>query len=254
MVCRSYILISLISSSCSLEYGVKKFLKVSTGNRGISGSWTTECPGTWSIYSNGRATCFPKEQEKANCTLLSPLYDISEAKELYVNIQTNTRNCPKTNFSDCTGKFSVLVNYKTNNNDFKCIFLADEIPRKNPGLSIFYDAEDTIHFSVEQNYKSLKLGFQAPFYCGIINSVSLYYYFCPTKTNALVDFPEIQAPSKALSPSMLVGTCTKNAVKKSSDHNLYMKCYYNGTAEMCGGCECETGYTKKENMCEGQCF
>lgn len=50
---------------------------------------------------------------------------------------------------------------------------------------------------------------------------------------------------------MPIGTCTKNAVKKSSHQNLSMKCYYNGTAEMLGGCECETGYTKKENICEG---
>ena len=251
MICRSYILVSLLLSSCSLEYGVKKFLNVSTDNQGVSERWTSQCPRIWSINNNDFGTCFPKEPEKANCTLLSPSYDISEGKELYVNIQTNTRNCAKTNDTNCTGKFSVLVNYTINKNDFKRVILPDEIPKKNPGLSLFYDAEDNIHFSVEQNYKSLKLGFQAPFYCGIINSVLLYYYLCPSKTNALVDFPEIQAPNKALSPYMPIGTCTKNAVKKSSHQNLSMKCYYNGTAEMLGGCECETGYTKKGNICEG---
>ena len=136
MVYRSYILASLILSSCFIEYKVKKFLKDSTGNRGISQIWTTQCPGIYSGNGNEIATCFPKEPEKANCTLLSSSYKISEAKELYVNIQTNTRNCVKTNFTDFTGKFRVLVNYQINENDFKRVILPDEIPMKNLSLGV----------------------------------------------------------------------------------------------------------------------
>ena len=97
----------------------------------------------------------------------------------------------------------------------------------------------------------MKPGFQAPFYCGTINYVSVYYYLCPAKTSARVDFTEVTAPSKKSSPSISVGTCTKNAVKRSGSHHLFMKCYYNGTFEVCGGCTCEAGYTKNKKICKG---
>ena len=116
---------------------------------------------------------------------------------------------------------------------------------------LFYYTNDDVSFSVDQNYKSMKLGFQAPFYCGIITSIPVYYYLCPAKTNALIDVPEVTAPSKILSPPISVGTCTKNAVKRSESHHLFMKCYYNGTFEVFGGCECEAGYTKNRNICKG---
>ena len=95
------------------------------------------------------------------------------------------------------------------------------------------------------------LCFKAPFYCGTINYVSVYNCLCPAKTNALVDFTEVTAPSKKSSPSISVGTCTKNAVKRSGSHHLFMKCYYNGTFEVCGGCKCEAGYTKNKKICKG---
>ena len=253
MVCRSYILVNLILSSCSLEYGDKKTLKDVKGNEGIGGLWNTQCPNIWSVSVSDISTCIPKKPEQINCIVLSLSYKISEAKEMYVNIQTNTRNCKRINITGCTGKFSLLLNYQINENDFKSVVLPDEIPKKSPssGADRFYDTDDNIRFAVEQNYKSFKLGLQAPFYCGRIKDVSLFYYLCPTKTSALVDFPEILAPTIALSPSLTVGKCRKNAVKKYGSHSLLMKCYYNGTAEVVGGCECEAGYTKKENECKG---
>lgn len=147
-----------------------------------------------------------------------------------------------------------LVNftYQISERNYKRFILPDEIPKKvsKKGKS-FIVANDTVSFSVDQNYKSMKLGFQAPFYCGAIKSISVCYYLCTVKTNALVDFPEVTAPSKLSSPSISVGTCTTNAVKRSSSHHLLMKCYYDGTAEVLGGCECKAGYTKNKNICEG---
>ena len=258
MVRRSYILVSLMLSSCSLEYGVKQYLIDSKGHRGISHLWNySVCQGIWSYSNDVMRTCFPKlPQEKANCILLSLSYEINGVRELYMNIQTETRDCADlTDYINCTGKFSLSVNYPINGNDFKRVIFPDEIPLNIYNREgFFFVANDTVSFSVDENYSSLKLGFQAPFYCGQIKSVSVYHYLCPTKTYVLVDFPEVPAPSKISSPNTSFGKCTRNAVKKSSSRYLTMNCYYNGTAEVFGGCECESGYTKNKNLCEGEWF
>ena len=259
MLHTSFILVNLMLSLCPLEYGVIENLRDEGNNSGITEQWDNrKCPDTWSIASKVLRNCYPKISGKMNCTVFSLLYDVSEVKELYVNIKTETRKCAnlKEKYSSCTGKFNVLVNYEINKNSFKRFDLPGEIPKKNPssGPGDFYETDDNISFSVDQNYKSLKLGFQGPFYCGRIKSVSVYYYLCPVKTNALVDFTDVPAPNKSSSPYTHVGICTRNAVKKNRNHPLSMKCYYNGTVEVFGGCECEAGYTKKNNLCKGLYF
>ena len=251
---RSCILVSLILSSCSLEYGMIESLKDSKGHHGISSFLNNNrCRQTWSALPSGIATCFPKVSGKENCMVLSSSYNVREAKELYVNIQTETRVCTHLiDFKNCTGKFHLSVHYQINESIYKSFILPDEIPKNvSHKRTRFIHANDIVSFSVDQNYKSMKLGFQAPFYCGVIQSVSVYYYICPANTNALVDFLKVTAPSKVSSPSISVGTCTKNAVKRSSSHHLSRKCYYNGTAEVFGDCECEAGYTKNKKRCIG---
>ena len=191
MVWRSYILVSLILSSCSLEYGLKQYLIDSKGYGGISIEWNyNECQGIWSYGSDHISTCFLEiPNEKANCILLSLSYKINGVRELYMNIQTETRDCVNlTDDINCTCKFSLSVIYQIGN-DFKRVIFPDEIPLniyKREG--VFYAADDTVSFSVDENYSSLKLGFQALFYCGRIKSVSVYHYLCPTKTYVLADF------------------------------------------------------------------
>ena len=255
MVLTSFILVSLILSSCSFEYGVRKYLKDTRDYLGINKFWYFKCLETWSFSKGGFeiVTCFPKEE--VNCAALSLPYNVGEAKELYVNIQTETRNCDTIDGYSCTGKFSLIVHYQKNENNLKRVILPDNIPKKNPGLNRenFYYTNDTVSFSVDQNYKILKLGFQGPFYCGMIKSVSLYYYLCPTETIGLAVFPEVAAPSKISSPHTSVGTCAKNAVKKGSSCHLTRKCYYSGTFEVFGSCECEAGFTNfyEKKRCKG---
>ena len=218
MVFRSYILVNLILSLCSLEYGLREYLKDTRDYLGINESWYFQCLEAWSFsdFYDRIATCFPKKE--VNCAALSLPYNVGEAKELYLDIQTETRNCASLNGYSCTGKFSLTVHYQINENNLKSVILPDNIPKKNPSLDtkIFYYTNDTVSFSLDQRYKILKLGFQAPFYCGVIKAVSLYYYLCPAKTIGLVVFPEVAAPSKISSPYISVGTCTKNAAKKGS--------------------------------------
>ena len=124
MVCRSCILVSLILSSCSLEYGGKKYLMNWKGYQGISSFWhINQCPSFWSVRTDGITACFPKKLEEENCILLSLSYNISEAKEVYVNIKTETRDCAKNIFYKCTGKFNLSVHYQINENDFKRVIL-----------------------------------------------------------------------------------------------------------------------------------
>ena len=255
MVCRSYILVNLVLSSCSLEYGLRKPLKGTSGPTGISPNWQLDCFKMWNVDNNALTTCYPKSPQTKNCIQKSEPYNINGINELYVNIQTETRNCSNlTNYSDCTGKFNVSIYYGKSQTNF---VLPDEMPKKiMPSVGpkkTFFKTDDDIGFSVDRNYKSLKLGFQAPSYCGRITSISLYYYICPANTKALVKFSEIPAPNKVSSPLQSFGTCIGNAIKTSSSLVLSRKCHYNGSFEVVGSCECEAGYTYFYNSkkCQG---
>ena len=251
MLRRSYIYFNLLLSSCSLEYGVRKYIKDTSGYSGIN--WYSPCQDVWALENGRFGACFPKPLERQYCVLLSKSYNIHEVNELYINIKTETRNCSTVKYFKCTGKFNVSVHYETIENSF---VIPDEIPKQIEHsylTGMFYKTDDDINFSVKQKYSRLKLGFQAPFYCGVVESVSVYFYLCPAKTNALVDFPEVPAPSKILSPAISVGMCTKNAVTKYGDNSLFMKCYYDGTFEVLGSCQCEAGYTNsyEKKTCKG---
>ena len=254
MVFRSYILVNLILSSCSLEYGLKKLLKDTSGFTGISTNWQGDCPGTWSFENNAATTCYPKNPQTKNCIQKSEPYSINGINELYVNIETETRNCSALkNHSDCTGKFRVSIYYEKSQTSF---VLTDEFPKNIVPLVMendFFKTEDDVGFSVDRNYKSLKLGFQAPSYCGRITSISLSFYICPANTKALVKFSEAPAPSKISSPLQSFGTCINNAIKTRTSLVLSRKCHYNGSFEVVGSCECEAGYTNFYNSkkCQG---
>ena len=112
MVCRSCILVVLILSSGSLAYGLKEYLRDSKGDQGITSYWMSRCPSIWPIVHNYLITCFPKIPEKENCTVLSPSYNVREAKELYVDIQTETRECKHVRNISCTGKFHLSDKWK----------------------------------------------------------------------------------------------------------------------------------------------
>ena len=80
VVRRSCILVSLMLSSCSLEYEMKRYLVDVNGYQGISPFWDyTHYRETWSIMSSSMFTCFPKELEKENCTVLSSSYNVRKA-------------------------------------------------------------------------------------------------------------------------------------------------------------------------------
>ena len=66
IVWESFIFVSLILSSCSLEYKLKEYLIDSKGYQGITSFWEYPCPRTWSIVDNCLTTCIPKVLEKVD--------------------------------------------------------------------------------------------------------------------------------------------------------------------------------------------
>ena len=138
MVLRSYILFSLLLSLCFLECRVREYLKDAQGYYGLNCQWESHCPRIWAFSGQYIDTCFPKPPAEENCTVLSLPYNVREAKELYVNLKTNTRTCASSRVSSCTGKFSLSVHYQINRKDYKRVVLPDEIPKKNPSLTQDY--------------------------------------------------------------------------------------------------------------------
>ena len=232
--------------SYTIEHGVWKKL-IEEGPPGKNLYWDSQCWDIWDGSSTYLETCnlhFLDLSQKY-CAILSSSFSVDEVNELFIKTEAVTRACSTVSKDiQCTGKLILSLYYEMRGKDLEIFALSDKIPPKllKPNTG-FIRSIDNISFSIKQNYNLLKLGFQSHFYCGNIRSISVYSYFCPAKTNVLVGFVEVLAPIRTSSPSISVGTCTENAVKKSSSHRLSMKCYYNGTVVVFGGCECEAGYT-----------
>ena len=69
IVCKSFVLVSLILSSCSLEYGLEEYLIDSKDYQAITSFWEYSCPHNWPIVDNYFTICFPKVLEKVDYTV-----------------------------------------------------------------------------------------------------------------------------------------------------------------------------------------
>ena len=69
IVCKSFVLVSLILSSRSLEYGLEEYLIDSKDYQGITSFLEYSGPRIWSIVDNYLTTCFPKVLEKVDYTV-----------------------------------------------------------------------------------------------------------------------------------------------------------------------------------------
>lgn len=192
---------------------------------------STECKDAWVLIRKG--TVEKDCVKKINCTYFYLHYKNVVVTELFG---------------------TVLIDSKINK--FELRVLSDNIERKIDGApstlresTSFLEINETFNFSVNQQYQNLSLGIWGPDFCGTVSSMSLYYYECPTNTPALVDFDQRPAPSKFLGVKKLTGNCTDHAVKNIKSSDLSMKCYYNGTFEVFGKCECDIGFS---NYIKGQ--
>ena len=201
----------------------------------------------WLVSADRATVC---NNFNKNCTIVSGLYDVRKVNELFVNVSTETRKISKTD-KVVGRKFVLLALYGSSQNpDEAYTTLVSTLPNSVfNALDFFFQTIDVISFSRNQSYSQVSLGLQDSSYCGTVKSISLFYYICPANTAELVDFTGEAAPNKTTRQKKLIGKCTTNAVKKSS--SLSMICYFNGTFEVIGSCECRAGFTNHKNKCEG---
>ena len=248
MVHANLLLTSLVL--CFPFKGMVKFnISDTNGEFGITSKWETDketfCRTYGWFFANEKVfVCDFSRSE--NCTIVSPPYNITEANELFINITTETRNC-NTISKPCQQVFLLLALYA----DIK-IYLGMVPSPPYTSSSNFSKASTIINFSKDQRYKEVQLGLQETLYCGTVESFSVFYYKCPVATSELVDFEEEVAPNKSASPKKLIGKCTSNAIQKSAF--LLMRCFFDGTVQVSGRCECKAGFTNHSNECKGQSY
>lgn len=205
----------------------------------------------WIVASDKATICSSNIiSSKKNCTVVSGLYDLRKVNELFVSVCTDTRKINKTD-KVVRRKFILLALYGSSQNpDEAYTTLVSILPNSVFNtVGDFFQTVDIISFSRNQSYSQVSLGLQDSSYCGTVKSISLFYYMCPANTAQLVDFTEEAAPNKTARQKKFIGKCTTNAVKKSS--SLSMICYFNGTFEVFGSCECRAGFMNRKNKCEG---
>lgn len=242
---------SFLSSCLSLQDGQKVFIYDVHGITGIHSGWKTSethpCPYEgWNIISSLINTC---TFTKKSCTVVSPQYIVNQANELFIDITTETRHfttCPKS----CDSTFVLFVAYQLYQS--RRVEVIGNIPQFIPSHtnSSFFKRREIINFSKDQEYDYIMVGLNASRYCGSVSSFSMYYYNCPASTNELIEFVQEAAPNISSSPMEVLGKCIKNAVQKGSSP-LVMKCFFNGSFEIWGNCECRPGFTNVTRKCKG---
>ena len=202
----------------------------------------TLCVDWTDLNGEIRSAC----EKGKNCTFFFRQYNILTANEWFGDFQVASRLIKNRSFS----KFELRVRYDNNINEKKIY----ELPKSNPNLidfhtdnKDFHTDNEVINFSVDEGYKNLALGVRGPNFCGNFKLVRLYYYKCPARTKALVNFIATPAPSKRSRSIELKGNCAENAVQKKSSSRLTMKCYYNGSYEVFGNCVCKAGFSNLDN-------
>ena len=236
MMRKSFILMGMLLSSYALEQGNEITLT------GMVLKATGTCNSTWIVnHEVLEKNC----DLQKNCTFLYLNYSISTRSELFGNVKIKSRLGKNNTFS----KVELLAVY-----DNIIEQKIDDLPEITPDSKEFRPSSKDFNFSVIQGYKNFNLGLRGQYFCGSIDSISLFYYQCPASTTALVNFVSIPAPSKTLNSVLIDGRCTEHAV--TSSHRLSMTCYYNGTFKVSGVCKCEAGYSnfysgKSNTICKG---
>ena len=233
---KGFILMGMVLSSYALEQGNEITLTSRVSKA------TGTCLETWEIDQKIlRKNCDIQE----NCTFLYLNYNVNTRSELFGNISIQSRLGKNKTFSkvELLAVYDNIVEQKI-----------DEFPETTPDSKKFYPSSKDFNFSVIQGYKNFTLGLRGQYFCGSIDSISLFYYRCPASTTELVNFAAIPAPSKTSNSVLIDGSCTEHAV--TSSHRLSMTCYYNGTFKVSGVCKCKAGYSnfysgKRNTICKG---
>ena len=250
MVLCTLILVSLLFQCSSLKHKLKVENCDENHSSGLNPEWKADkCKSRWDIFNNKAVACNFNVITKENCLLVSGLYDVRKANELFIRISSESRTYNSTN-KTVRGTFSLLALYGGSRKSNEA-FTIGIFPNLTSDTlkDEFFQANDTISFSRNQSYSQVRLALQESLYCGNVRSISMFYYKCPSDTAELVNFKEEAAPNKSASPREVKGSCTNNTIQNNSP--LTMRCYFNGTFEVFGSCECKAGFTNLTNECKG---
>lgn len=236
MMHKSFILMDMLLSLYALEPGNR----ISLTGTVLKAAGT--CGTTW-LY---QFVSLEKNCDlQKNCTFLYVSYNVSTINQLFGSINVTS----KLGKNNAFRKVELLAVY-----DNIMEQKIDELPEIRPKPNESLPSSKDFNFPVMHGYKIFSLGLRGPYFCGTIDSISLFYYQCPASTTALVNFGAVPAPNKISNSVLINGTCTEHAV--TSSHELFMTCYYNGTFTVSGVCECEAGYSnfyrgKSNTICKG---
>ena len=242
---------SFLSLSLSIQVLEKTQIFDEYGMTGISSFWGgAKRNSCWFHTYFKLSACLLNENIRGNCTIVSNRYYVNTTEELFIEIKTETRNLTATTKS-CENKFVVFATFESNKLDKTRTDNIANIPHNKTlhKVEYFFITTDTISFSKYQEYDYVMVGFNALSYCGTVHSFSMYYYICPESTIELVEFERQVAPIKSVSPKVLPGKCTNFALERRLP--LTMKCYFNGSFEIFGNCECRPGFTNVSMKCQG---
>ena len=95
--------------------------------------------------------------------------------------------------------------------------------------------------------KSIRLQFSTlqKNFCGAIQQVRVFFYYCSSDTQNLVQYPHFSAETNG------TGSCLENSTAPSGTP-LTRYCNATGDKEDVGFCVCMQGMTKQENSCQGK--
>ena len=241
---------SLFTSCLSLQDGQKILVRDAHGMTGFGPEWI-ELPerclaSGWNVISSSISTCSLVNE---TCTIVSTQYNVNEANELFIDVTTETRLLIQ---KTCDNTVVLFVAYEF----FKRrrVQVIGNIPQFIPSHlnNTFLKRREIINFSKDHAYDYIVVGLNKTCYCGRVSSFSIYYYNCPamSATNELIEFVQQAAPDISSSPRDVLGKCVKHAVQ-TSYLQLAMKCFFNGSFEIRGRCECRPGFANVNRKCEG---
>lgn len=255
-----FVLIECLISICSMKNGIKIFLKDIKGFSEVH--WgrpsSSNCHLSYSSPSIKDIITCAYMGEEDNCTINSFPYELKQANQLFINVESNTRVdlCKSgSNKIHCKKTFDVVAYYGNDSNTYTHRNDVGTIPvYSKPFNGSYYGSHDQLIFERNKNYKYVKLGMRYGNYCGTVKSISLFYYSCSSANFDefdLIDIVATNAPSMDSSPIILHAKCIENAVTIFDDSTVTVECHYNGSMKIIGKCDCEPGYTNIKRKCVG---
>ena len=181
---------------------------------------------------------------------------IEPANEIVVEVKYTLRTCPFLN-TNCKYSLGLYVLKGDPGKDIlpspmenKYLF-AGRLQNQSALSSQSKDFVSSISIGMDGR-KGLYLALRDTGICGIVKSLNVWYFACPSEAGLLLEFKGSPAPNRTTSVLHVKGICVSNAVPVTRSEDNLMDCFPNGTARVHGGCQCDSGFVMTESKsCKG---